>query len=62
MRPEAACPRCEGCGQIADSEAGEPWLAWENLPTGSNVAVRLGLVKPIRCPACQGTGTARKIR
>lgn len=48
------CPRCEGCGFIADTEKGEPWKHWMNLPPGSDLSVRLGLVKPILCPECGG--------
>lgn len=54
---ERLCDRCEGSGQIANSDSGEPWPAWENLPPGSDVAVRLGIVKPIPCPDCGGKGT-----
>jgi hypothetical protein len=46
------CSRCDGCGQIADSKDREPWTAWTSLPPGSDVAVRMGLVKPIPCPVC----------
>jgi hypothetical protein len=54
------CPRCDGCGRIANSEAGEPWRVWEALPEASAVAVRLGIVKPILCPDCAGTGRRRE--
>ena len=50
------CPKCDGEGKIADSDDGEPWSAWSSLPAGSDMAVRLGLVKPIDCPMCQGFG------
>ncbi len=50
------CPRCEGCGKLADSDDREPWTVWENLPLRSAGAVLLGLVKPIECPDCSGTG------
>lgn len=50
------CGRCNGCGQIANSKDGEPWNDWEDLPPGSNVAVLMGLVKPIPCPTCGGAG------
>lgn len=50
------CDRCMGCGKIADSDDGEPWSDWEALPPGSDAAVKLGLVKPIPCPDCGGTG------
>jgi len=47
------CPRCKGCGQIADTDQGEPWSDWLDLPLRSSVAVVVGLVRPIPCPACQ---------
>lgn len=50
------CERCNGCGKIADTENGEPWESWANLPPGSDLAVRLGFVRPIQCPDCGGTG------
>lgn len=51
------CDKCDGCGQIADSEDHEPWTAWANLPPGSDIAVKMGLVKPITCPKCGGGGS-----
>lgn len=51
------CPRCRGCGQIANSEQGEPWSNWMALPLQSATAVLMGLVKPIPCPSCNGAGT-----
>jgi len=50
------CKRCNGCGRIANSDSGEPWTAWADLPPGSDIAVRLGIVRPIPCPVCRGTG------
>lgn len=50
------CPRCQGCGKIANDDDGSPWTAWENLPPGSDAAVKMGIVKPIECPSCLGTG------
>jgi hypothetical protein len=50
------CDKCDGCGRIANSEKGEPWTDWERLPPGSDLAVRLGIVRPIPCPDCKGTG------
>jgi len=50
------CPKCEGCGQIANDDEGSPWTFWKNLPDGSNAAVKLGLVKPVPCPRCKGKG------
>jgi hypothetical protein len=51
-----ACARCAGCGQIANTESGEPWTAWTSLPLASAAAVVAGIVRPIQCPACKGTG------
>lgn len=50
------CERCAGCGQIADDEDGTPWSTWEALPQQSKAAINMGLVKPIPCPDCNGTG------
>lgn len=50
------CTHCAGCGQIADTEEGEPWKYWLELPVGSALAVIAGIVKPIPCPMCQGSG------
>lgn len=54
------CLRCNGCGRIANSDDGEPWTMWETLPVKSAAAVIMGLVRPIPCPACNGTGKAEK--
>ncbi len=53
------CGRCDGCGQIADSKKGEPWTSWESMPYASKVAIRMGLVRPITCPDCAGTGVVQ---
>jgi RecJ-like exonuclease len=50
------CTRCDGCGQIANSDDGEPWTAWTSLPAASAIAIRMGLVAPIPCPDCDGSG------
>jgi hypothetical protein len=50
------CDRCDGCGRIANSEDQEPWTDWTNLPAHSQLAIRIGLVVPITCPDCGGTG------
>lgn len=52
------CPRCRGCGRIASGDEGAPWSVWEDLPLKSAAAVLIGLVKPLPCPACGGTGAA----
>jgi hypothetical protein len=50
------CPRCDGCGKISDGEHGEPWSVWMAMPLQSSAAVLFGIIKPIPCPACGGTG------
>jgi len=50
------CPKCDGCGRIANDDDGTPWTFWENLPVKSAAAVLLGLVQPIPCPECDGDG------
>jgi len=50
------CPKCEGCGKIANTDDQEPWTYWEELPPSAKVAVQMGLVHPVPCPACNGTG------
>jgi len=56
--PEVRCPRCNGCGQIANTDEGEPWSYWNDLPLESKVAVIHGIVKPIPCPGCGGKNDA----
>lgn len=53
---QTRCARCEGFGSIADDDDGAPWSAWLRLPYQSAAAVRLGLVKPVTCPDCGGSG------
>ncbi len=50
------CKRCMGSGKVANTDEREPWPAWENLPPGSDIAVKMGLVYPITCNPCGGTG------
>lgn len=52
------CTKCAGCGKVANSDDQEAWTWWENLPVKSAAAVILGLVRPIDCPVCHGTGKA----
>ena len=51
------CTKCDGEGRVANSENQEPWSVWAELPPGSDLAVKMGLVKPITCPECHGVGT-----
>jgi len=55
-RSGVECSMCAGCGQVADDDDGTPWKYWADLPPGSDLAVRMGLVKPQTCPGCEGTG------
>lgn len=50
------CEGCDGCGKVADTPDREPWTRWTALPLQSAAAVVLGVVKPIPCPYCNGTG------
>jgi C4-type Zn-finger protein len=50
------CPTCAGCGKIANDDEGTPWKYWAELPSPSNLAVTLGIVVPLPCPVCGGTG------
>lgn len=50
------CGRCDGCGKVANTRRAEPWSAWLNLPLKSAAAVTAGIVRPMTCPACGGTG------
>lgn len=54
----AECAGCWGCGRVADSDDAEPWSFWESLSSPSNMAVVMGLVHPVPCPECDGTGRA----
>ncbi|MFN3005124.1 hypothetical protein [Mycolicibacterium wolinskyi] len=60
--PTKDCRKCVGDGQIANDDDGTPWSAWANLPPGADLAVRMGLVRPVQCPDCKGTGTANRLR
>ena len=60
FNPETDCGRCAGCGQISDGDPGEPWSAWMALPVESAVGMLAGIVKPIDCPDCNGTGERPK--
>lgn len=52
----AECPQCAGCGRIANDSDGTPWKYWAELPLQSAVAVVAGIVRPLPCPRCNGTG------
>lgn len=52
----AQCTKCLGCGKVANSDDQEPWSMWEDLPEQSKLAIRIGLVAPMTCPRCGGSG------
>lgn len=56
MTEDAKCSKCDGCGKVATSKDQEPWRLWESLPHGSALSVRMGLVRPMICPDCKGSG------
>lgn len=49
------CERCEGGGKLADDGCGTPWTHWVALSSAVGGAL-IGMVNPIPCPACNGTG------
>lgn len=54
------CPACEGEGRVANTEDKEPWSAWETMPATAKAAIHLGLVRPVDCIPCGGTGRKRR--
>jgi hypothetical protein len=52
------CQKCDGCGKVADTDDQEPWTTWTSLPLHSAIAVVAGLVRPMTCPQCGGSGRA----
>ena len=52
------CDSCAGCGYVTDGESPEPFKYWLELPVQSAIALQMGLVKPVECFACKGTGNA----
>lgn len=50
------CNKCLGWKRVANDEDQTPWKHWAELAPPSNLAVVLGLVYPIECPRCHGSG------
>lgn len=57
---ESDCTKCEGCGKVANDADQTPWRHWLRLPLESSAAVLMGLVRPVPCPRCGGTGKEPK--
>ena len=55
-----ACKHCLGWKRVDDSDEHISWKYWAELPSPSNISVQLGIVKPIECPRCHGTGIESK--
>lgn len=51
-----ACQKCLGWKKIANDDEQSSWKHWAELPPPSNLAVQVGMVFPIDCPRCQGSG------
>lgn len=62
MNDFTPCTKCGGCGRGANTDGQEPWTQFERLPPGSDFVVRIGLIKPMECPACKGTGGNPNLR
>lgn len=56
-----ACPKCDGCGRVANTDDEESWSQWASLPPGSNAAVVAGIVKPKLCDTCGGSGVLKNL-
>ena len=54
------CKRCLGWKRIANDEEGLPWKYWAELPSPENLAVVAGIIVPVECPHCMGSGIEPK--
>ena len=59
LMPDHKCGGCDGDGRVACGEEAAPWSAWMAIPLASAGAVVAGLVYPVVCPGCKGTGVRR---
>ncbi len=50
-----ACEQCLGWKRVDDGEL-QSWKYFEELPAQSKIGIALGLIKPITCPRCKGSG------
>lgn len=51
-----ACQKCLGWKKIANDDDQSSWKHWAELPAPNNIMATLGMVFPIDCPRCQGSG------
>ena len=49
------CVQCLGWKRVDNGEF-QSWKYWAELPPQSRVAITMGIVKPVVCPRCNGTG------
>jgi len=49
------CEQCLGWKCVDDGD-GQSWKYWAELPAQSRIAIKMGLVTPVECPRCGGTG------
>ena len=61
-KSEYKCPKCMGCGKVANSRDEEPWSARRSLPLKSFVAVFTGMVRSKTCSLCGGSGKVVEMR
>lgn len=50
------CLTCAGSGQVANDTDQTPWKYWAEIPFPENIAVVAGIVRPVTCPKCGGSG------
>lgn len=53
---EDACQQCLGWKRVDNGRDRGSWKYWAELPAQSQVAIAMGLVGPIECPRCGGSG------
>lgn len=49
----STCPACNDEKVTDNTPDRAPWSFWTSLPPGADLAVHMGLVKPIPCEHCQ---------
>ena len=54
---EIWCPKCKGCGQVANDGAETPWIDWKGLDLIMTLLCLGEVMTPKPCPMCNA-GTA----